>query len=128
MKRFILFFATIASFLLACSCTKGRQSGDEQGADIEYYVKYASNGLAGRYDASYQDVDKVVSLRSIAGENFERIVGPVPKGFRAFLTIKGDYLSPSVRIEVKKGDNPFVVKAEAVGMTSFGGSVNYVIE
>ena len=132
MKRFILLAATMVSFLLIHSCSKGSQPEESgQGTHVEnvdYFVKYVSNGLRNRYDASYQDVGKMVSLRDIAGESFERIVGPVSKGFRASFTIQSNYVSPSVRIEIKRGDDPFVVKAETVGTPAAGASVSYVIE
>lgn len=132
-KLFFLVSVTVATLMVLSSCTKGTQPEEgepEATAEVEYFVKYVSNGLSRRYNVNYTDANGAnVSLRDIAGENFERTVGPVSKGFKAFFSIQGDYLNPAVRIEVKKGNNPFVVKAESASYSSsVGASVSYTIE
>lgn len=130
MKRILLFCIIVLSSACLLSCTKGSNEGNgnaENGDTITedvYFVKYASDGLSGRYDASYTDENgRQVSLQSIAGETFERTVGPVKKGFKATFSITRDYTQAAVRIETKKNDEPFLVKKE-----STYGSVSYTIE
>lgn len=130
MRKIALLSLIALSSFLFVSCTKGNESDNnsiEQKAETEdvYFVKYASNGLSGRYNATYTKEDgKSTSLQSIAGSDFERTVGPVEKGFKASFTITlntGGY--GAVRIEVKKNDEPFLVKKES----TYGG-VSYTIE
>ena len=124
MKKIYAFLLTIVALVLLGGCTPSAQP------EVEYYVKYASNGLRGNYYVGYADADgKVVYLRNISATDFERIVGPVPKGFEASFAIRGDNTLPSVRIEVKEGSGPFVVKVEAVAHSATSGaSVKYTIK
>ena len=130
MKK-ILLATAILSLMAAVSCVKVKEDPEKPNVEeTRYYVRYVSNGLSRRYDVHYTDADgKDTYLASQAGETFERTVGPVSKGFKASFSIKGDYVEPTVRIEVKEGDFPFVVKAEATCISfSFGASVSYTIE
>lgn len=134
MKRTLI----ILAFFLIAACS-GKPSLNQEGepleqgsnapeSEVDYFVKYVSNGLTRRYDASYADVNGMVNLSNIAGETFERTVGPVKQGFVAKFSIKGDYMDPAIRIEVKKGDEPFVVKVENVGSSVIGAYASYTIE
>lgn len=105
MKKFLCFCSVIASVLILSSCTKSEVEADE------YFVRYVSNGLSGRYYATYSDEEgNEISLSSITGETFERIIGPVEKGYTAKFSIPRE--NATVRIEVKKNNAPFVVKKE----------------
>ena len=124
MKKFYAFLLAIVALVLLSGCSKGAQQ------EVEYYVKYASNGLRGNYYVGYADTDgEMVYLRNVSGTDFERTVGPVSKGFEASFAIRGDNTLPSVRIEVREGSGPFVVKAEAVAHSATSGaSVKYTIK
>ena len=127
----ILFIA-----FLITSCTKPSEynsSVEPDGKDnvqekVEYYVRYCFDSSTGRFDISYTDVDgKGIYLSNVvAGPNFERTVGPVEKGFTASLYVKsttgGDQFNG--RIEIKKGEAPFVVKKE--GNTYY--TIKYTID
>ena len=126
----------VGLLIMVISCTPTNPSNTEpkETAEDVYYVKYASNGLEGTYSASYTDENgKTVNLSNIKGADFERTIGPVSKGFEARYQVMStlNYTTVAVRIEVKKGDDPFVVKKEAVN-TSKGYacscSVSYKIE
>ena len=124
MKKLFALLLSIMTVALFGGCTPSAQP------EVEYYVKYASNGLRGNYYVGYADADgTMVYLRNISATDFERIVGPVPKGFEASFAIRGDNTLPSVRIEVREGSGPFVVKAEAVAHSAItGASVKYTIK
>ena len=136
MKKIVLI---LMGFVIALvSCTPSAATADENditdSAEDLYYVKYASNGLEGTYSATYTDESgKSVSLSSIKGADFERTIGPVSTGYKANFHIMStlNYTTISLRIEIKKGNDPFVVKNEAV-RTSSGSpcmcSVSYTIE
>ena len=127
MRHFIAiaFLALCSSLLISCGkipSSNGEQNQEETKA--VYFVKYCSEGLSGRYDAQYRDESgKTVGLQNIAGSEFERTIGPVEKGFECFFSITLPYSQASVRIEVKKNDEPFLVKKE-----STFGRVTYTIE
>jgi len=134
MKRFLV--ALIGFIAIVASCTPSPAVNNEEngGAEDVYYVKYASNGLEGTYSAHYTSEDgKSIGLPNIKGADFERTIGPVSKGFKAQFSIMStlNYTTVSVRIEVKKGNEPFIVKKEAV-RTSSGSAcscgVEYTIE
>ena len=130
MKK-ILFVMAILSLMTIVSCNTIKDNPEKPLAeDTRYYVKYVSDGLSRRYDVNYTGADgKNNYLANQAGETFERTIGPVSKGFKASFSIKGDYVEPTIRIEVKEGDYPFVVKAEATCIShTMGASVSYTIE
>ena len=131
---------SIFLFLVIGGCSKSNdvspdnQQQENAVEDASYFVKYACDGLNNlRYDASYIDTEgQSVVLRNISGDNFERTVGPVKKGFKANFSIKNETTASgaqiAIRIEVKKGSDPFVVRSEAVGYIRNGTSVEYSIE
>ena len=113
------------------SCSKNPVSPETNREEIQYYVRYASDGLSisGYYVNYTNEEGKNVHLSNQSAETFERTIGPVSKGFKASFSIKGDYFLPTIRIEVKEGNNPFVVKAEkTAGVPSVGASISYTIE
>lgn len=116
MYKKISLLLTLGILILATSCAKEVQPEEV------YYVKYVSSGFRSSYsyDLSYADEDgETVSLRGYNGGDFERIIGPVSKGFRAEHSIKLPYSmsgmhTVNLRIEVKRGSGPFLIKTEVV--------------
>lgn len=125
MNRYIYLLLSVCCLWFLCSCNdKKLEPEDTPAAESEYFVKYRSDGLSGRYNAQYRDEKgKTISLNNIAGSEFERTIGPVKKGFECSFAITMDYSQATVRIEVKKDNEPFLVKKE-----STFGSVTYTIE
>ena len=136
MKRLAILYTALLSVILIASCTPAPVNNEENNdvAEDVYYVKYASNGLEGTYSVNYTAEDgKSVGLSNIKGADFERTIGPVSKGFKARYSVQStlNYTTVAVRIEVKKGNEPFVVKKEGVRTSSGSAcscSVEYTIE
>lgn len=131
--RNLVYLLICLFFVFGCS-SKEQPNEDGQIAESQYFVKYVSNGLEGTYSVTYVDEDgRSVELSNIKGADFERTVGPVTKGFNAKYSVKGtlNYTTIAVRIEIKKDNEPFVVKKENLA-TSHGYpcfcSVSYTIE
>ena len=129
------FLCLIGIIVFAVSCTKMNSSSDNA-----YYVKYASDGFKNsnyEYTVTYTAEDgREVCLSDFEGGDFERTIGPVSKGFTAEYSIKStssQYVNHTIglRIEVKKGNAPFVVKKDAV-KESVGfdckASLSYTVE
>lgn len=116
MFKKISLLLTLGILILATSCAKEVQPEEV------YYVKYVSSGFRStyNYDLSYADEDgKKVTLRGYNDGDFERVIGPVSKGFRAEHSIKLPYSmsgmhTVNLRIEVKRGSGPFLIKTEVV--------------
>ena len=113
-----LFLLVVGILIALSSCTKSTPTGDEA-----YYVKYASDGFQSnyyKYVVTYTDENgETVRLSDFKGDDFERTIGPVSKGFKAEYSIKctsQQYVNHAIglRIEVKNGNDPFVVKKDAV--------------
>ena len=123
MHRLSVLLLLIVLFPFA-SCNKGTTSPDgaEPSKESVYFVKYCAEGLRGDYDASYRnEKGEGISLTKIQGSEFERTIGPVGKGFESSFSIRS-YLNGvtfTVRVEVKKDDEPFLVKKEGVGYVSY---------
>ena len=84
-SRFFLF--VVGLLIVVSSCTKATPTGDDA-----YYVKYATDGFKSdkyEYVVTYTDENsKIVRLSDFEGDDFERVIGPVSKGFKAEYTIK----------------------------------------
>ena len=124
-------------YIIACSKSPNPSESDAPEKPSEYYVKYASDGLNGNgiyaYNVSYTDEKgEERSFSNMTSDSFERIIGPVSMGFKASFHIwvanTNDTRTRAARIEVKKDNNPFAVKAEKTGKGSGGVSVSYTIE
>lgn len=137
MKRLIgLLIIVLPLCFTACSKSPADNETPVNPQESEYYVKYASDGLGGngiyQYNVSYTDEKgQEKSFSNMTADNFERTIGPVSEGFKASFRIwvnnTNDSRARAARIEVKKDNNPFVVKAE--NATQKGGvSVSYTIE
>ena len=135
MFKKISLLLTLGILIFAASCSKEIPVVN----DASYYIKYASDGFASynKYVVSYTDeTGETVRLSDFRGDDFERTVGPVSKGFKAEYSItctSSQYTNIAIglRIEVKKDDGPFVVKKDAV-KESIGfdckASLTYTIE
>ena len=137
MKKIIcLLLIVLQLCFTACSKSPADNETPANPQESEYYVKYASDGLGGngiyQYNVSYTDEKgEQKTFSNMTADNFERTIGPVSVGFKASLRIwvnnTNDSRARAARIEVKKDNNPFVVKAE--NATQKGGvSVSYTIE
>lgn len=138
MKKIIGLLLVLLPFCIgACSINPAEGDSPEKQTQSEYYVKYASDGLGGTgiyvYNVSYTDEkgeDK--SFSNMTSDSFERIVGPVSAGFEARFRIwvanTNDTRTRAARIEVKKDNNPFAVKAEKTGTGFAGVSVTYTVK
>ena len=105
----------------ACSKSPADNETPEKSRESEYYVEYVSEGLGGngiyQYNVTCTDEKgEQKSFSNMTADNFERTIGPVSEGFKARFRIwvnnTNDSRARAARIEVKKDDNPFVVKAE----------------
>ena len=109
-------------------CSKDSQSGtpSDNGDTIEdiYFVKYVCDKAYGTARYTNEEGKSVTSPSVYNGGSFERTIGPVAKGFKSSVTVdRGTGVRDlAVRIEVKRNDEPFVVKVEGIC------SVSYVIE
>ena len=138
MKRIIgLLLIVLPLCTIACSKSPISSESDTPEKPSEYYVKYASDGLNGNgiyaYNVSYTDEKgEERSFSNMTADSFERTIGPVSKGFKASFRIwvanTNDTMTRAARIEVKKDNNPFVVKAEQSNRGYGGVSVSYTIE
>ncbi len=138
MKRVLTtLLIAFVSLVAVVGCSKSKpeeQTNFPETPDVVYYIRYVSNGLEGTYSADYtSENNETVRLSNIKGADFERTIGPVSKGFKANFGIRStlNYTTVAVRIEVRKGNEPFMVKKEAVS-TSNGYacscSVSYTVE
>ena len=137
MKHIIsLLLFVLPLCIIACSKTPTENGQEVNQPESEYYVKYASDGLGGtgiyEYNVSYTDEKgEDRSFSNMTADSFERTIGPVSKGFKASFRIwvanTNDTRTRAARIEVKKDNNPFVVKAEQAKRGG-GVSVSYTIE
>lgn len=138
MKRLIgLLLIALPLCFTACSKSPADNEAPVYPQESEYYVKYVSDGLGGngiyQYNVSYTDeTGKNQSFSNMTSDSFERTVGPVSVGFQASFRIwvdnSNDKRTRAARIEVKKDDDPFTVKAEKTGTGQNGVSVTYTIE
>lgn len=105
-------FLLAAAILVCIACNKYTSPTE----DVDYYVKYSiSDGSSGK--VTY----KIENGATTTVDGVSLTVGPVKKGFEASITITPainptSYYKPTAngRIEIKKGDTPFVVKKEGV--------------
>ena len=135
-----LFLSILGLLIAVSSCTKPNLTGENFEGDSVYYIKYASDGFkqnTNEYAVTYVAEDgTTVRLSDFEGDNFERTIGPVSKGFKAEYSIKctsSQYINHAIglRIEVKEGDKPFVVKKEEVKTSvgfDFTASLSYIVE
>ena len=101
MYKKISLLLTLGILFFATSCAK--ESPDVN--DASYYVKYASDGFESynKYVVTYTDENgETVRLSDFRGDDFERTVGPVSKGFKAEYSItctSSQYTNIAVALE-----------------------------
>lgn len=120
MKRLIVI--CIAAISALCCTPESINSTNEK--DV-YFVRYVSSSSGAYVTYTKEDGTKTTLTRpSTENGVFERIVGPVYKGFSCTFSIdRGTGINDiPLRIEIKKNDEPFVVKVEGIY------SVKYTIE
>ena len=128
MKVLSKIIILLAALFLTMSCSKDPQSDtpSDSGDKIEdiYFVKYICDKAYGTARYTNEEGKSVTSPSVYNGGSFERTIGPVAKGFKSSVTVdRGTGVRDlAVRIEVKRNDEPFVVKVEGIC------SVSYVIE
>lgn len=107
----------VAAILVCIACNKSTSPTEE----VDYYVKYSiSDGSSGKVTYKIEN-GAATTVDGVSFTGFERTIGPVKKGFEASITVTPainptSYYKPTAngRIEIKKGDAPFVVKKEGV--------------
>lgn len=133
MKKILALLLIVLPFCIV-ACSKDAAENGSSNKNAEYYVKYASDGLGvPYYNVSYtDDTGKKQSFYNLNSDSFERTIGPVSVGFEASFRIwvdnGNDSRTRAARIELKKDNNPFVVKVEKTGFGAGGVSVTYTIE
>ena len=116
MKRIILFVVSIIT-LMGCNDSNLNITDNKDVKENVYFVRYISDNPIGT--ASYTNEEgKTITIRNVTGSNgvFERTVGPVYSGFTCSFSMDrgtGVYDLP-VRIEVKRNEDPFVIKVEGL--------------
>ena len=119
MKKFLVLLVSAIAFF---ACTPESANQPSSSEEEIFFVKYISDRPIGT--ASYTNEEgKTITIRNVTGSNgvFERTVGPVYKGFTcSFSMDRGTGVNDlPVRIEVKKNNQPFVIKVEGIGRVSY---------
>ncbi|HAC40558.1 MAG TPA: hypothetical protein DCF48_03175 [Rikenellaceae bacterium] len=109
---------TIALLILLSAFFVGCKQQDYVN-ETEYYVKYAAEGYR-EYVIFTNEAEEAITFSHNSSEPFERVIGPVRAGFKAYIQVgidsNNNTKTQSARIEVRKGDSPFVLKAENSGV------------
>ena len=115
MKKFVLLIISIIAFY-GCETENGNNE------DI-YFVKYASEKPGAMISYTNENGEQVYITRTggSGDSTFERVVGPVYKGFKCYLSMDNGtgINNQPVRIEVKRNNEPFVVKVEGVAYVTY---------
>lgn len=128
MKVLSKLLILLAALFFVISCSKDPQSNtpsnNEDNIEDVYFVKYVCDRAYGTARYTNEEGKSVTSPTVYSGGSFERTIGPVAKGFKSSVTVdRGTGVRDlPVRIEVKRNNEPFVVKIEGIC------SVSYVIE
>ncbi len=120
MKRILFLFISLIT-VLACSPEATQPTTDE--TQDTFFVRYI--GKSAPMVTYTNEEGKRISLTNPSTEDgvFERIIGPVYTGFKcSFSMDTGTGTKLPLRIEVKRNDEPFVVKVEG------NNSISYTIE
>lgn len=119
MKRFLLFLiASIAAF--SCTPEAVNSNNDE---DV-FFVRYVSEKPGAMVYYTNEEGKRISTTGASGNGVWERTIGPVYRGFQcSFSMDNGTGINNQpLRIEVKRNDEPFVVKIEGTA------SVKYTIE
>lgn len=129
----LILFASV----LFASCEKDYEEKDKEGKDtVEYYVEYQArySQLGGNWQTAtttikYGTPDGSISTTLNRGHDFSVIVGPFKKGDSAYIygnaPTTGYSHSARSAILVKKGDSPFVQKAESTTSLSCSYTIDF---
>lgn len=121
MKRVVLLVLAIIT-LMGCNKENINIPNVEEVTENVYFVRYISDRPIGT--ASYTNEEgKTITIRNVTGTNgfFERTIGPVYSGFKCSFSMDrgtGVYDLP-VRIEVKRNEEPFVIKVEGIHRVTY---------
>ena len=118
-KTLLKVIAITFSFFLLCACNKtniensGTTNDENTLKEDIYFIRYRSNHVIGFVSFSTPDGD--TSLTTSGMSNFERTIGPVQKGFKAYChSDSGAGGKSYLVLECKKNDQPFVVVDEGI--------------
>lgn len=129
LKLFSLLLFASAFFV---SCEKDNENTETVEYYVEYRAKYTQNG--GNWETatttiSYGTPDGSKSTTITRGQDFSVTVGPFKKGDRTYIygnaPTTGYYHSARSAILVKKGDSPFVQKAESTTSLSCSYTIDF---
>lgn len=136
MKKIIynlFLFITFTSFFYSCdeeeNFVRFPDKEEEKEEFAEYYVKYVANSLDRYFSitgvtVSTDNGTQSFNYSSNARKSWEQIYGPVKKGFRANITVKGNKIG-DVKIYCSRGSEPFALKASRSGSGSLQYTINY---
>ena len=107
MKNKITLLATIIVALFMVSCEDYSNPSDNS----EYYVRYSVSSTYPYIfsNVKYADVNGTGSFMNYQTRNWAITIGPVKKGFNAF--VKNENGTATDKIEVSKNGGPFALKA-----------------
>ena len=117
MKKLLIAFF-LSSLILSCEKTSPNTNDDIQEEQDTYFIRYISDRAIGIISYTTEDGGGQ-SLTTNSYTEFERTIGPVYTGFSCSFTVdRGTGVRDiPVRIEVKKNEEPFVVKVEGNRVT-----------
>lgn len=103
---------------------KEENEKEDKKKEDEYYVKYTATYISGDdrcYSLYYNE--KYETVR-VYGRNFEMVIGPVKKGFEAYLggTPSNMMVHPQKKIEISKNGGVFMTKATG------SNDISYIID
>ena len=119
MKKLLIAFF-LSSLILSCEKTSPNTNDDIQEEQDTYFIRYISDRAIGIISYTTEDGGGQ-SLTTNSYTEFERTIGPVYTGFSCSFTVdRGTGVRDiPVRIEVKKNEEPFVVKVEGIYSVSY---------
>lgn len=124
MKNRIIFLATIIVALIMVSCEDHNSEDYNNHFDnSEYYVRYTVSATYPYIfsNVKYADVNGTGSFMNHQTRNWTVTIGPVKKGFYAF--VKNEKGTATDKIEVSKNGGPFALKASGNNSASY--SINF---
>lgn len=136
MKKTTLKLFSLLLFASAIFVSCGKDDENTETVEVEYYVeyhaRYTQNG--GNWETatttiSYGTPDGSESTTISRGQDFSVTVGPFKKGDRTYIygnaPTTGYSHSARSAILVKKGDSPFVQKAESTTSLSCSYTIDF---
>lgn len=109
MNKFLFIFGALL-IMAFISCDKNEPEDNN-----EYYVKYtiSATQVSQIDDITYADVEKMVTVDNTKNflTKWEITIGPVKKGFKAYINNGKNSKLSTAKIEISKNGKPFVMKA-----------------